>query len=344
MKVLALGGSNTRMIAGYTKWLKDDLQATQSDPLVFDNLALGANTCLLGISSLVEHTPAHDYDLVIIEYSVNDYAMWASQDADLWQASYEGLLRMVARRWPRARICCLLLGRSNVDPALWDRQVEETRRIAAHYPCAFFADSLTYLKSIGLSPQTIYADPMHYGAGAQEAVGHWLAAQVTAPWTGASGPLPDRLHPQALDDIGVMDLSTFALDGQPREFSNSVVSVRAATMKLGDRLTVDVPGVPVCVVFVSTQGCGSFLMRAGDAAALVHTLHDGVRDGKFPFLPLSAYGRWWRAAPMPGPVSFEVLPHTDRPADWPTFHVVPSTEEHPVVHLSKLLYRGRRND
>jgi hypothetical protein len=340
MNVLALGGSNTRMIAGYTKWLREELQAMESAPLVFDNLALGANTCLLGIVSLLEHHAAREYDLIVIEYSVNDYAMVASNDLDLWRASFEGLIRMVSLRWPRARTCCLMLGRSNVDETLWERQMAETRHIAAHYPAVLLADAQAKLRQSGVPELEIYADPMHFAPAAQQAAGRMVAELVRNAAPLNPSPLPARLHPHALDNVGAMDLSAFALDGQAREFSNSVVQVRATTMRLGDRLRVDVPGVPVCVVFVSTPGCGSFLMSSGDDHALVHTLHDGVRDGKFPFLPLSAYGRWWKYSPGPRSVSFEALPFTDRPADWPTFHVVPSSEAQPVVHLSKLLFRG----
>ena len=337
MNVLVVGGSNSRMQAGYTKWLVEEL-ATLGRPVErFDNLALGANSCLLGLVSLCEFEGEPHYDAVVIEYSVNDYAMMVSGDLPLWRAAYEGLLRQVCRRWPRALVCCVLLGRSNMEPALWARQMEETHRIASHYPAVVIADAQAQARELGWPDERIYADPMHYSAEMQERAGG-LAARSIAGRRQQDASMPAPLNDIVFDPVGLLDLG--ALDEpRSRTFSNSVVHMRTLELHLGERVNVQVPGAPICIVFVSSQGCGSFRMVAGDREALVHTLHDGVRDGKHAFLPLSAYGTWWRDNRTDWRLTLFPVADAQGPADWPTFHVVPSAEPQPVVCFSKILYR-----
>jgi hypothetical protein len=104
-RALILGGSNSLKRGGYT----DTLRRTLRD-VTFVNLAVGATPCVMGLERCAEVADDH-FDVVIIEYLINDFGLGGPEGLPLWRAGYEGLMREVLRLWPEARIVAVQLGR-----------------------------------------------------------------------------------------------------------------------------------------------------------------------------------------------------------------------------------------
>lgn len=336
MNVLIIGGSNSRRKVGYTKFLFEELLGHTSIDK-FTNIALGANTCLMGLISLAELSEDHDYNLIMLEYSVNDYAMTARGETSIWSAAFEGLIRQVCRRWPNAIVCCVILGRSNVDKLLWESQILKTHIIASHYPQVVLADVQGYLPQM-LPSERLYDDPMHYSREASEIAGPFIANLVLSRKCSQSHVLPAPLNESVFDPVGVLDFANFK-KLYNRVFSNSIITLNTMELALGDSFEFTLPGPLISVVFVSTQGAGSFRIESGGQSAVIHTLHKGVRDGKHAFLPLSTYGSWWKNPFVQCKVRITTIPHHRTAADWPTNLGVSSSTEKPAIFLSKILYR-----
>jgi hypothetical protein len=338
MNILVLGGSNSRKKSGYTKFLYDEFESNGESVVHFTNLALGANTCLLGMISLEELNDSVLYDVVVVEYSVNDYAMTVVGDVEIWKAAFEGLIRQILRRYPKAIICNVLLGRSNVVKSLWETQIDETKKIAKHYRRVILADVQNYLPSI-LEPEKLYHDPMHYSLEAQELAGKFVASKILSNNYIQSdiNMISPSLYDNNFENVGVIDFQKID-STRNQNFSNSIISIASMKILCGESVEVDVPGSIICIVFVSAQGCGSFSMTSENKKVIIHTLHRGVRDGKYGFLPLSAYGSWWKESAA-NKVIIEAIPFTKGPADWPVDFLAPSSDINPVVYMYKILYR-----
>jgi hypothetical protein len=338
-KLLAIGGSNTRMKAGYIRSLRSGLERGGIELGSLRNISLGANSCLMGLISLETESDIEKPDIVTIEYAVNDYALVASDMSDLWHAAYEGLVRQVRRRWPEALICCIILGREEYRKDLWEIITSGTRRIAEHYPNVIFVDCPTSLHPNldGEEHHALFADPMHYCPAMQDAAGQLAADMILSAPKGAVAPMPHSLHPESLDPISVVDFS--AMDGVTETFQNSAVMAKALKLEAGKTLSVSLPGRLVAISFVSRKDGGSFIIQNGNQAALIHTLHRDIRDEKFAFLPLSAVGNWWKGDNEPSVLSITPV-GSQSEADWPIFHVGPATTPGGFVYLLQAIVRA----
>ncbi len=258
MNVLIVGGSNSRLKTGYTSSLRSKLELLGCQIDTFTNISLGANTCLLGIVSLLDLKDGISYDIVVLEYSVNDYSMVARGDWSLWRASYEGIVRKIFRLWPASKLCCVLLGRSNVDAILWDRQINETKSIAKHYN-AIVCDA-QYCVPLSIEGDSVYADPMHYSQLAQDFTGNLAAKLICDRDKCASNIFPQAFYDSVFDKVAVLDISTLGT-GKKRIFSTSIVKIEALELGISDSFEVDIPGQLVCVMFVSKLTAKSFFLK-----------------------------------------------------------------------------------
>jgi hypothetical protein len=336
IKLLALGGSNTFMLKGYMASLRDALKIP---PENIRNLALGANSCLMGLISLASETEIENPDVVVIEYAVNDYALLVAGQASVWVAAYEGLVRQVSRRFPEALICCVILGRSDSQPGRWNVITEGTTRIAANYANTVVVDCpRTLSKYFTEIDGDTFSDPLHYGERARTAAGLLVADAIKAAPQPTARPLPAPIDSDALDPVAVVDFSRLRPEGR-QTFENSVVSTDCLRLEIGSSISVELPGPLIAISFISRKDGGSFLMRWNDKSALVHTLHDQVESGNFPFLPLSAVGNWWKEPNAPGQLMIEPISNCADPADWPVYHVGPTVDGAAAVYLHQLLVR-----
>jgi hypothetical protein len=296
----------------------------------------------MGLISLASEPDLGSPDVVIIEYAVNDYALIAAGQQDVWQAAYEGLVRQVSRRWSSALICCVILGRSDSQKARWDVISEGTHAIAAHYPNACVIDCPSILSEYTMSAESsdVYDDPLHYSESTRTAAGYLIAAAITAATQPVARELPEPINADVLDPVSIIDFPTL-FPNRREAFTNSVVTADCLKIAAGDEISVDVPGRIIAVSFVSRLDGGSFLMTWNGQSALVHTLHDQVGNGKFPFLPLSAVGNWWRGPSEAGTLTIAPISEQIRAADWPVYHVGPNAHADAPIYLHQALVRAK---
>lgn len=319
--MLIVGGSNSRMLAGYTASLADRLAQSGYPRDAIRNIAVGANTCLIGLQMLHATKDIAEQDIIVIEYAVNDHVMFMAGEEDLWRSAFEGLVRNLTRRWPNARIFNLMLGRGDVAAAVWERQLAENRRISERYRNVRLLDADAFVRERLPGRRMFHTDLLHYVLPIQGEVGRWVADEILASAPAVPEPLPAPLSSDVFDPVVVVDFPVMRPESLVT-FSNSVVSVDAMRVKPGDDIVFEVDGPLISLSFVSAAGCGSLTLECGGDTVLIHTLHGGVRRGQYRFLPLSAYGDWWRQAP--GRRTVRISPSTDaRASDWPNFHVGP---------------------
>lgn len=337
MNILVVGGSNSRMLKGYTGYLKEELARLGVDVARYDNLSLGANTSLMGLQ-LLEGVNGASYDWILLEYSVNDYAMTGRGEWEIWRATLEGLLRIAIRKWPAARVCYVLLGRSNVKQHLWDRQVAETVAIVSHYPSVVASNVYEHFLSFPDSSSSLYADPMHYSDAGQRLAGEFTAKVLLSSGLSNNLMLPAPLSEDVVDPIRVLNFSELGL-GRLKVFKNSVVDINSLELKRGDSIRLRIPGAPIGLVFVSAVDSGSLCLEVDGHRCSSDTLHEGVRERKFPFLPLSTWLGCWNRS---GAVDIKISAMDSSVGDdsLPVFNVVPPVEDCFSVYLHKLIYRG----
>jgi hypothetical protein len=339
LNVLAIGGSNTLMLKGYIATLRSVLKAEGVSANI-RNIALGANSCLMGLISLSTTADIEVPDVVIIEYAVNDYALITVGYAELWLAGYEGLVRQVSRRWPEAQIYCVILGRADSEELPWQIISDGTKKISDHYPNAFLIDYPAWLRDFNQNATVddIYEDPMHYGESSRSAVGLLLAGAIFASPPSTIQTLPEPLTSDVFDPVSVISFADLFPDNR-HDSTNSVVAVESARVVLGDSISVDLPGRLIAISFVSRADSCSFTMTLNEQSALVHTLHSRVHSGEFAFLPLSVVGDWWKGANVGGELVLTPVTDRNEPADWPAFHVGPASGCDGSIYLHQALVK-----
>src|SRR5262245_58615557 len=165
VNVLFVGGSNTVLKRGY---IDETVNARSAyfDLGQVDNLAIGGTTLGMGLWTVMTLPPAPQYDLIFIEYCINDYGL-AKRPEKLtnWRWAYNGLINRFREHSPRARIHPLMFGRKSkrfcpIQQALF-REVLEVSTQHRVYPI----DVDSYLH--GLLPDEkdnaeLYDNESHY--------------------------------------------------------------------------------------------------------------------------------------------------------------------------------------
>ena len=190
-----------------------------------------------------------------------------------------------------AVICCVILGRNDVNQQLWDLQISETRRIAFHYSKVIVADVQQEVEALGLSAEEAYLDPMHYSASMQCVAARVILRNLNCLVEQCIRPLPKKYNEEAFDPVSLVYPSEISTC-KTRSFRNSIIEIDALELCDKEFAEFIVPGPVISILFISTKNSGSFFISQGDRRALVHTLHDQVRDGRISFLPLVAHCQW----------------------------------------------------
>ncbi|MBB5417202.1 lysophospholipase L1-like esterase [Paraburkholderia atlantica] len=301
MKILLIGGSNLVMTSGISLQLPRFLKMAglAADPVV-TNLSVGGTGSLFGLERLVRHDGA-DYDLVVIEYGINDLFAF-QKDVCLWRAGFRGLLELACRKFPSAMIVSLILGRRS--ESTWYDQSEmhdEMTAISAEYG-ATVVNADGHFKRSGLGfgegfaslyrDLTHYATPLVDGYIAQYCALH-IANIINKPRSrNGSGPSADT---------GRIRMHVTPFPGAQRDFKGSRFQWRAGRLDLGKKIAIDVKGVPIGMSFVSVpESCALHLDIAGKKC-IVNTSTAWTQNGMFPFLVTHAplLRIWNKSEPLP---------------------------------------------
>ena len=116
LKVSIVGGSNSVMRRGYTKYLKSYLAQATSKSISLEYYSLGGVPSIYGVIQQARHDIAVQSDIIFFDYRDNDrYAIDARQyGLDLSAKSLEGFIKKVQKSNPKCLIVLILIG-TNLD-------------------------------------------------------------------------------------------------------------------------------------------------------------------------------------------------------------------------------------
>ena len=112
LRISIVGGSNSVMRRGYTKYLKSYLTQAIAQPTTLEYYSLGGVPSVYGVIQQERYDIAATSDIIFFEYSGNDrYAMDDEQyDLNLSAKSLEGFIRKVQKSNSRCLVVLLLFG------------------------------------------------------------------------------------------------------------------------------------------------------------------------------------------------------------------------------------------
>lgn len=298
-KLLFLGGSNTMMAPGYADAAVASLTARYGALDRVTNLAVGANTIIHGLMVAKATTDLSDYDLVVVEYGVNDIRLSADDAMSTWRAGAEGLIRHLLADRPDRRVLFVQFNRRAMKPYHF-RPGRELRDLVAHYRRTHdvaMLDLDSLLRRTLFKDETafaaLYADDAHFRRPTISAfVGALVAAEVAAaPAPRAPAQLPDPVHPWHFQHAALIDLVPDRATAQPL-FRNSRFALPARKVPVGEELRLDLPGALIGLEFVSTPAAATLRATEGAAAPVAMHSRHATAGARYPFLLQSTPMSW----------------------------------------------------
>jgi len=112
LKVAIVGGSNSVMRDGYTKYLQEYISSETDDSLELDYFAMGGVTSLFGAIQNCRHDIAKNHDVIFFEYCVNDRAAFTRGKYTPRMAgmALEGFIRQAKSANPQCIIIIVIFG------------------------------------------------------------------------------------------------------------------------------------------------------------------------------------------------------------------------------------------
>lgn len=289
--ILFLGGSNTVMRNGYVDALVASLEDRLGPVSRITNLAAGGNSIVHGLMLAMQQPDLADYDIVVIEYGVNDVKLAKSDGIDAWKGATEGLVRRLLAARPDVHVVFALFGRQDMQKRYMFRPAESTVELAAHYAPTqrvTLVDIDHLFRDVLFRDQAefadLYVDRSHYRRPAiARLVGALIASGILGAPTRAAAPLPEPLYPWHFAGAKLVDLV-----GDPetaRVFANSRYTVPARPIGLGETVTIELPGAIVGIEFVAIPTAATLLLQEeGEAPVALHTRHARTGEANYPFL------------------------------------------------------------
>lgn len=299
MKILFLGGSNTVISGGYVdtllKILKENLHLTIEDVV---NLAVGANSSVHGLEIAKRYEGLEAFDLVFVEYIINDYKLSNDNGFDTWLASYEALIRLMTEKNRHAHIFSVIFGRRDETAAAREARLRDgIERISRAYGTDVI-DVDGFLKKHvtknGEEFLSLYADGAHYKRRIVTGligsyVANCVAGALARPEIARRNPPAMSLFDWNFHDAEVLSFAE-RLDTQQVTFRNSKFSLeKVVKLDHGVRYSALMPSSFILIVFVSAPDSGILsVMEGGERLVVFPTLHSRVLNGEFAFLIKSA--------------------------------------------------------
>lgn len=353
VRMLFIGGSNTVMETGYTRDFVRCLSDGLGETVEYETIAVGGSPCTFGLQRLLAREDL-DFDLFVVEYMANDFSLGADEASlRTWRAAYEGILRVLRRRRPRAHILSVLLGRRSAkDDERLGRMSAEIEALSEHYG-GVTADVHGFLRERAPDAETrerMFRDNAHYTEPFMTALVGYVAASAILPHLlrpAAPAPLPEPAGPVTFEHASVVSLTDLEPDpGAPMTFENTRYRVDAVRLAPGDDpREILLPGALISLGFVSTPDAGRLLIEeAGCKAVTTDTLTLRVAEGGYPFLLKSVnfpLRDWGPSDARPRTARLRALapdePGPDGAEHLARFNMIPPASAEPAVYLTDAL-------
>lgn len=322
--ILFLGGSNTVMKNGYSDAMIACLADSRGPVGRVVNLAAGGNSTIHGLMLAKERQDLADFDVVVIEYGVNDVKLAGLGAIEIWKAATEGLLRHLLTIRPDVHVVFVLFGRQEMRKSYMYRPADLTLTIAGAYSAerqVTVVDIDHLLRDVLFPDATefaqLFSDGSHYRRPQiARLVGALVASRVTGAPRRDGRELPEPVFPGHFAESELVDLVPDPALAD-RVFANSRYNIPTRRIGLGETVTLDLPGPIAGIEFVSLPtGATLRVSEEGETPFALHTRHSRTQSARFPFLlrcQALEHRPWPTLARGPRRVTLEALPTA--PAD-----------------------------
>jgi hypothetical protein len=288
--ILFIGGSNTVMKNGY----RSETIAALGD--YFDigdvkNLSVGGTTLGMGLWAALNLESPQSYDLIFIEYSVNDYDLAKSPSKFAnWRWAFETLLGHLRTHNPGARIHVLIFGRRDKYECPFQQALNTaTREIAPRYHAhsIMVDDYVRGLAGDAAAGKRLYADRAHYARPiVTSLIANYIARIVIAEDQRLQAALREAPPVPAPYPVQHCDHSLFSGLGETCGFKNSLYDVNAIALEIdGPWREITVPGGLIQLNYISTRHSARIVVaEEGEEPVAFDTLHKRTDNGDFAFL------------------------------------------------------------
>lgn len=298
MKILFIGSSNLILQNGISEKIPYFLSIAGLPAISsITNLSVGGTGSLFGWER-VTRLEENDYNLIIIDYGITDLFI-KENDHNLWKEGFKGLIRQLKSRFPHALIANILLGRR--DASLWNQQTRLHKEMSdiSFKHGVHTIDVDTHLKQKELSEvfPLLYKDDNHYIAPlGVNYVAQFCALQLINLLRNQC-----NFAPPLKDDEQEIKLHVTPFTGKKREFVGTRFHWTAFKLMLNEQVTMQVPGVPIGISFVSTAESCSLYIRANQIARIANTATAWTQMGLFPFIVTHTpiHGMWHKGMLCP---------------------------------------------
>jgi|GEM_PF-5663357 len=324
MNFLFVGGSNTLIKNGYVEKFQTLYKEHTKKEISVTNIAIGANSSIHGIELLKKRQDLNQYDCIVVEYVVNDYAISTETTIHTWRQAYEGLLRFLIKNCnPQARIINLVLGRR--DKHTLQRQrilTEEISGFVEKYKFHFQIEILDITKMLlqnfdvskGLYA-SLYQDDAHYSTPfGSTLIGSLLLNHVLSEVENikiGTPILPE--NKSTFEQSVVLDAADFS--ESIRVFENSRLHIKAMTINGQSSFELEIPGSLIAFSYISTFDCLSLVVsEEGEEPFLIDCRHSWPKSDHSRFMLKNFSLDWksWEDEPKPRKLKFTAITEQNR--------------------------------
>ncbi|AFZ37157.1 hypothetical protein Sta7437_3659 [Stanieria cyanosphaera PCC 7437] len=291
-RISVIGGSNSLMRNGYTKYLSDHLAQAIERPVILNYFALGGVTNLFGAIQNIRNNVPQKSDLILFEYCVNDRKAinQGKYSIKLAGRALEGFIRRSKTINPNCRIIILIFGTNSSD--YYDNCCQVSalyEAIAKRYEIPVINISEILLKTEGIKfIKSLYEpkDNAHYSKEKGVQIVSQIITQEIINRSLLSQPIRKledcyRIYANNLQYL------KFTRKFQPQSlcgnyeqsvFKNSLFNESIYTLKQGSTLRLNLKGQLLGLIIKSDWYDGFFQVKFGEQSLVTSSFSEWVQS------------------------------------------------------------------
>jgi hypothetical protein len=317
-RVLLIGGSNSIFRSGYVGRMTGAMKAADGRGIELHDMAVGGAYSPIAFAQFARFTAWDSLDCVILEYALNDERLVAGGPEFLtyWRRTYEGVMRQVVERAPRARLLNIVLEGGGTSTAFAEGRprplFETVEALSRRYGAAVFDATRYLVETCGMTPDALagsYKDSRHYDEAAAALIGQGAAAALAAVLRDAPLAPASPLDPEHFGRTRYLPAEALAYSGPspiPDRLVNSRTDVSVLRLHAGTSFVLPETDRFVGLLYAAEAASPFIDMTIGGERLITTTRRNAAGNERFPFL-ISLY--------LPDPFGKKVFPRESPAAD-----------------------------
>lgn len=292
LRISIIGGSNSLMRNGYTKYLSENLSQATERPVKLSYFALGGVTNLFGAIQNIRNNAPQKSDIILFEYCVNDRKAinQGKYSIKLAGRALEGFIRRTKTINPNCRIIILIFGTNSSD--YYDNCCQVSalyEAIAKRYEIPVINISEILLKTQGIKfIKSLYEpkDNAHYSREKGVQIVSQIITQEIINRNLLSQPIRKledcyRLYANNLQYLKFtrkFDPQSLYGDYERSVFKNSLFDESIYTLKQGSTLKLNLQGQLLGLIIKSDWYDGFFQVKFGEQSIVTSSFSEWVQS------------------------------------------------------------------